>query len=411
MEILHDLCEINGTSGREEKVREYILDRIGDKASCTVNPLGCVIAEYKAKPADRKLMISAHMDEVGFIITYINDDGTLSFDCVGGVSPDACAGRQVTVDGNPSVRDTDKCCPVGTSDKALDVESDRAADRYVSSNVSTKSLRPVGNDEKAQNGESDRAADRYVSSNVSAKPLRPVGGGIGTRPIHNLSADERKTPVRFRDLYIDIGAKDREEAERYVSIGDSAYFLTGWNVSRDGYIRSKAIDDRIGCAVMLTMIIMGLPEYDTTFTFVTQEEVGLRGSRTAAFTVQPDMAIVIEATTAADIPLSEGAQRCCELGKGAVVSYMDRSTLYDRQMYDLSRRIAAEKGIGWQTKTVVAGGNDSGAIHISGKGVRTMAISVPCRYLHTPSSVAYGKDMFDVFDLVCEMERALREEI
>ncbi|MBQ8979179.1 MAG: hypothetical protein IJ080_05395, partial [Oscillospiraceae bacterium] len=207
MEILHDLCEINGTSGREEKVREYILDRIGDKASCTVNPLGCVIAEYKAKPTDRKLMISAHMDEVGFIITYINDDGTLSFDCVGGVSPDACAGRQVTVDGNPSVRDTDKCCPVGTSDKALDVES-------------------------------DRAADRYVSSNVSAKPLRPVGGGIGTRPIHNLSADERKTPVRFRDLYIDIGAKDREEAERYVSIGDSAYFLTGWNVSRDGYIRS-----------------------------------------------------------------------------------------------------------------------------------------------------------------------------
>lgn len=338
MELLRDLCEIDGTSGREDRVRSYVLDKIGDKAECTVTQLGCVIARYKAEHTDSTLMISAHMDEVGLIITYINDDGTLAFDCVGGVSPDACGGRQITVgDGIP--------------------------------------------------------------------------GCIGTRPIHELSADERKTPVKFSDLYIDIGAKDREEAEKYVSLGDAAYFTAGWHESCDGYIRSKAIDDRLGCAVMLTMILADLPVYDTVFTFVTQEEVGLRGARTAAYAVDPDMAIVIEATTAADIPMSEGAQRCCELTRGAVVSYMDRSTIYDREMYDLSRLTAEAAGIGWQTKTVVAGGNDSGAIHISGDGVRTMAVSAPCRYLHTPCCVAHKSDMFDVLDLVTEMEHTLHEKI
>ncbi len=339
MELMQELCAINGTSGREERVRRYILDKISDKCDCTVTPLGCIIAKYKGrKTPDKKLMISAHMDEVGFIITYINEDGTLSFDCVGGVSPDACAGRQIIVgDGIP--------------------------------------------------------------------------GCIGSRPVHNLTPDERKTPLRFSDLCIDIGAKDGEEARTLVSVGDDAYYLTGYHGSRDGYIRSKAIDDRAGCAVMIAMILEDVPEYDTTFTFVTQEEVGLRGARTAAYIVQPDMAIVLEATTAADVPLSSGAQRCCEVGRGAVVSYMDRSTLYDHEMYELSRKKAQENDIPWQTKSVVAGGNDSGAIHISCGGVRTMAISVPCRYLHTPCCVAKREDIVDTYRLACVMEKALYEEL
>ncbi|MDE6600408.1 MAG: M42 family peptidase, partial [Oscillospiraceae bacterium] len=135
--------------------------------------------------------------------------------------------------------------------------------------------------------------------------------------------------------------------------------------------------------------------YDCVFTFVVQEEVGLRGSRTAAYSVDPDFAIVLEATTAADIPLASGEKRCCELGKGAVVSHMDRSTIYDKELYRLSREIASENGIGWQTKTMVAGGNDSGAIHISRGGVRTIAISAPCRYLHSPSCVVKLSDLED----------------
>lgn len=328
--LLKELCEINGASGREEKVREYILNRIGDRCSCRVTPLGCIIADYKGKASDKKLMISAHMDEVGLIVTGINSDGTLSFNCVGGVDPDVAAGRQIIMESG-------------------------------------------------------------------------MYGAVGSKAVHNMSADEKKNPPKFDGLYIDIGAKDKEEAEKYIRPGDYAYFTCGYNVSPDNIIRAKAIDDRAGCAIMLAMILESIPEYDCTFTFVTQEEIGLRGARTAAFDVSPDYALVLEATTAADVPLSDGNQKCCMLGKGPVVSYMDRSTVYDRQLFEISKQAAEDNGIKWQTKTMVAGGNDSGAIHISRSGVRTIAISVPCRYLHSPCCVINEEDYFESFALACAM--------
>ena len=141
-------------------------------------------------------------------------------------------------------------------------------------------------------------------------------------------------------------------------------------------------------------------EYDTYFAFTVQEEVGLRGATAAAFGVNPDFAIVLEATTAADIPLASGEKKCCIVGNGPVVSYMDRSTIYDKELYNLSRETAKANGLGWQTKTMVAGGNDSGAIHISRGGVRTMAVSIPCRYLHSPSCTAKLSDMEDSMKLV-----------
>ncbi len=329
--LLKELCEINGASGREEKVREYILSKIADKCICRVTPLGCVIAEYKGrKSPDKKLMISAHMDEVGLIITGINSDGTLNFNCVGGVDADAVIGRQIT----------------------------------------------IGNG---------------------------MNGAVGSKAIHNMNEEERKAPPKFDSLYIDIGATDKAEAEKYISPGDYAYFTCGYHAAESGYIRSKAIDDRAGCAIMLAMILENAPEYDCTFTFVTQEEIGLRGARTAAFDAAPDFALVLEATTAADIPMSDGDKRCCLIGKGPVVSHMDRSTVYDRQMYALSARIAEKNNIGWQTKSLIAGGNDSGAIHISRSGVRTCAVSIPCRYLHTPCCVINENDYFESYALALAM--------
>ncbi|MGN0696526.1 MAG: M42 family metallopeptidase [Oscillospiraceae bacterium] len=329
--IFRELCELDGASGGEGKVREYILDKInGCCESVTVNPLGCIIAEKKGrKPADSRVMISAHMDEVGFIITDIRPDGTLAFTAVGGIDADVCAGRQITVNG--------------------------------------------------------------------------LDGVIGTVAVHNLSEEKRKKPVSFDDLYIDIGADSREEAEENVSRGDYAHFVCGYEVSDDGFVTAKAIDDRAGCAIMLDMIINDVLEHDCVFTFVTQEEVGLRGSRTAAFTVDPDFAIVLESTTAADIPLSEGDKKCCFCGEGAVISYMDRSTIYDRELYDIANRLAAENDISCQTKLVVAGGNDSGAIHITRGGIRTAAISVPCRYLHSPSCTAKLSDIDAVYELAVKL--------
>ncbi len=331
--LLKELCELNGASGAEDRVREYILEKIGDICRCHVTPLGCIIAEYKGKQPCKRLMISAHMDEVALIITGINSDGTLNFNCTGGVEADAVIGRTV----------------------------------------------------KLENG---------------------LNGAVGSKAVHNMSEDERKAPPKFDSLYIDIGAADREQAKALVNVGDYAYFTDGYH-SEYGYIRSKAIDDRAGCAIMLAMIIENELDYDCTFTFVTQEEIGLRGARTAAFEVAPECALVIEATTAADIPLSDGDKKCCILGNGPVVSYMDRSTVYDRRLYTLSQSVANNYDIPWQTKSVIAGGNDSGAIHLSRGGVRTCAISVPCRYLHTPCCVINEKDYFDTYRLTASMAKQI----
>lgn len=322
-ELLKRLCLINGTSGDEGRVRDFIISQITGCCDYFVDPLGSIIAFKKGvKPAKNKVMVSAHMDEVGMIVTSVKSDGTLTLSPVGGVDPRVAVGRPVRV------------------------------------------------------GDGD------------------IVGVIGAKAVHNLSEDEKKTAPKFSALYADIGAEDKAAAERLVSPGDRVHFHSDFTEFGDGFVTAKAIDDRFGCAVMIELLRSELP-YDCTFTFVVQEEVGLRGAKAAAYTADPELALVLEATTAADIPLASGEKRCCELGKGAVVSYMDRSTVYDSELYGLSRQAAEEKGIGWQTKTMVAGGNDGGAIHVSRGGVRTLAISAPCRYLHSPSCTVKLSDLED----------------
>lgn len=320
---LTELCSLDGISGDERSVREYIIAAIDGKCEYRTDNLGNLIVFKRGRERPKnKVMISAHMDEVGLIVTSVKDDGTLTLAAVGGVDTGVVIGRRIRV------------------------------------------------------GKSK------------------IQGVIGAKAVHNLTDDEKDKMPSLSSLYADIGVSSREEAEKLVSAGDCVYFDSELYMMGEDYLCAKAIDDRFGCAVMLSLIETELP-YDCTFTFVVQEEVGLRGSRTAAYSVDPDFALVLEATTAADIPLADGEKKCCILGKGAVVSYMDRSTIYDRELFELSKSIAADNSIGWQTKTMVAGGNDSGAIHISRGGVRTLAVSAPCRYLHSPCCVARLCDMED----------------
>lgn len=321
LEHLEKLCTLCGTSGNEKEVREYICSQIDGKVAYNIDNLGNIIAFKLGKHTiDKKIMVCAHMDEVGMIVTYINEDGTLMFSMVGGIDTSVVIGRQVLV------------------------------------------------------GD------------------RKTGGVVGSKAVHNLSADERKSAPKQDSLFIDIGAGSKQEAEKLVSLGDFAYFASEYVELGGNKIKSKAIDDRAGCAIMLDLIGKEL-EYDTYFVFNVQEEVGLRGARTSAFNVQPDFAIVLETTTASDIPSVSGNKRVCELGKGAVISYMDRATVYDRELYKLATETARENNIPYQTKTMIAGGNDSGAIHVSAYGVKTTAISAPCRYLHSPSCVAEIADI------------------
>ncbi len=341
-ELLKELCLINGVSGDEKDVRDAIIEKIKDKCEYKIDNLGNLICFKKGrKSSGKKLMICAHMDEVGFIVTAVNPDGTLSFDMVGGVDAGVAIGRQVIV--------------------------------------------------------KNYSSGKFFS------------GVIGSTAVHNLSKDEREKAPAYGGLYIDIGAESKEEAEKNIALGDCVYFDSEFVSLGENCLKSKAIDDRAGCAMMIKLINEGT-EYDTYFVFNVQEEIGLRGSRASAFAVAPDFAIVLEATTAADIVGASGAERVCELGKGPVVSFMDRSTVYDKELYRLAFEIAKESGIPCQTKTMIAGGNDAGAIHISGRGVRTIAVSVPCRYLHSASCVINGNDLENSYALVEKLAKRICEQ-
>lgn len=150
---------------------------------------------------------------------------------------------------------------------------------------------------------------------------------------------------------------------------------------------------------MLINLIKSEPEYDMYFTFVVQEEVGLRGARPAAFTVNPDFALVIESTTAADVAEVDTSHQVCNLSKGATVTVMDRATVYDKEMISAAFELAEKNNIAVQYKRAVAGGNDSGAIHQSRGGVRTLAVSLPSRYIHAPSTAANLDDCERVLKL------------
>lgn len=333
LEYLKKLCELNGTSGDEYKVRDYILSEIKDKCKYSVDPMGNILAFKKGRNrAKNKVMLSAHMDEVGFIVTYICDNGFIKFTNVGGVDPKVVEGRTIFF------------------------------------------------------------------------PESGVFGVVGNKALHLCSGDESKKVPPLDKLYIDIGAENKQEAEKYVSVGDCAYFSSDFISFGDGKIKAKAIDDRFGCAIMLKMINSEL-EYDLHFAFLVQEEVGCRGAGPAVFSIRPDYAVVLEATTASDIAGVSDENSVCKQKGGAVVSFMDRSTVYNRKMFKRAFEIAAEKSIKIQPKTTVAGGNDAGTIHKSCDGVYTIAISLPCRYIHSGSSVADIQDMQSCFDLavaLCE---------
>jgi endoglucanase len=333
MKLLKTLCALNGGSGDEKAVRDFILSEIGGFADKTeVDKIGNIIAFKKGKKPGKAVLIAAHTDEVGFIVTFIADDGTLGFAPVGGIDASAAAGKRVRING--------------------------------------------------------------------------LVGVVGVGAMHNLSAEERSKTPKFEALRIDIGAEDKKDAERFVKIGDRAYFESNFKEFGQGKIVSKAIDDRFGCAVLIDIIKSELP-YDCTFAFFAQEETGCRGSKAA--NISAEYAIIAETTTAADFDGVENEKQCCKIGGGAVISYMDRGAVYDSELFILAKQTAEKNNIKWQTKTLIAGGNDSSAVSIKNGGIKTAAVSLPCRYLHTGATVADKEDMKSVNALINALFKAINE--
>ena len=228
-----------------------------------------------------------------------------------------------------------------------------------------------------------------------------IPGVIGAVPLHLLSSNERRQVPKESDLRIDVGATSREEALSLVPPGQTATFLGPWT-EMGSLVRAKAIDDRLGCALLIELAKMDLP-YDITLMFTTGEEVGLRGARAGAYRVAPDISVSIETTTAADIDGVSGDARVCLLGKGVVVPFMDGGNIYDPELYRWTRQLADREGIPHQTKTRVAGGTDASAIAPSRGGVRTIALAAPSRCLHSPACVIHPDDAMAMLALAKQL--------
>jgi putative aminopeptidase FrvX len=327
-ETLKKLCALSGVSSHEDEVRDYIRQRVAPFADeIRVDSIGNLIVFKKGRSnTGNRLMVCAHMDEVGLMIRNITDDGYLKFSCVGGIDRRVLLGKRVFVG--------DKKYP----------------------------------------------------------------GIIGMKAVHLSTTEEMKKLPKLTDFYIDIGAENQEKAQDMVSLGDVATFSDDIAELGDGFLKAKAIDDRVGCGVMLKLLEEELP-MDCFFVFTVQEEVGTRGAFGAAFSVVPEIALILEGTTAADSPAMKGARKVCIPGKGPVISLIDGSTVYDRGLFELLRDLATEHQISWQVKHYLAGGTDAGAIQRSRSGVRVAGISAAVRYLHAPSSVVSLSDTDHILTL------------
>jgi putative aminopeptidase FrvX len=316
VERLRQLSEAMGVSGDESAVRKIVLEAIaGHVDEVRTDTLGNILAVKKGT-ADRpaRVMLAAHMDEVGLMIVGLESDGTLRFEAVGGVDDRVLLGQPVI----------------------------------------------VGHDR--------------------------LPGIIGAKPVHVLTEAEEKQVVKIDAMRIDIGVSSREAAASKVRLGDRATFATKFAWAGDT-VRGKALDDRTGCTALIE-ILRGKPfPFDLWAAFTVQEEIGLRGARVAAYAADPLVAFVLEGTVCDDMPKEDDVSPTTELGKGPALSLMDRGAIADRRLADHLVNTAQALGIPYQVKQPGVGATDAGSIHLARAGVPSVALAVPCRYIHAPAAL------------------------
>lgn len=326
---LKTLCEAQGLSGREEPVRRMILEactaRFGADA-VALDGVGSVIVTRKGTdPAKPRVMLAAHMDEVGLMAVSATEEGLIRFRAIGGVDSRVLVSKRVR-----------------------------------------------------------------VGYDAPDKPALP--GVIGAMAIHQQSAEERKAVLPIEQLYVDIGARDKAEAERLAPAGTMITFETPFTPFGEGLVYAKALDDRVGVYNLLRLLETPYAG-ELVFAFTSQEEVGCRGAAAAAYRVQPDIGLILETTSANDLGDTPDALKVCRVGEGVCVSFMDNASIADGGLYRDMLATAQREGIAHQIKQFVSGGNDGGAVQLAGEGARTIVLSVPCRNIHSPTTVCALSDI------------------
>ena len=318
---LRKLVSVYGPSGNENKIREYIENEIKDYVDeIIVDSMGNLIARKKGN--GKRVMIAAHMDQIGLMITSIDENGFLRFTNIGGISPYISLSQQVIF----------------------------------------------------ENG---------------------TIGVISSEPMEDISK------IKLSNLYIDIGANSKEEAEKSIMIGDICIYKSEYE-ENENVVFTPYLDDRVGCYIAIEAIRkIENPKNDLYFVFTVQEEVGLRGAKTSAYRIDPEIGIALDVTGSGDTPKSKPF--AVGLNKGTAIKVKDNSILTHPKLRGLMVELAKENNIQYQMEVLEFGGTDSGAIHLTKEGVITGAISVPTRYVHSTTEMASKNDILNCIKLLLKL--------
>ena len=324
LKLLERLSNACAVSGDESEVRKIVLEEVRPRADeVKVDALGNVLVTRRGKSEAPdghprlRVMLAAHMDEVGFMITRDEEDGIFRFETIGSIDARLLVGKPVW----------------------------------------------IGRDH--------------------------VVGVIGAKPIHLTERDELQNPISLETLRIDIGLGSGK-----VKLGDRAAFAT--HFSRLGpSMRGKALDNRIGVAILIELLKNPPENIDLLLAFTVQEEIGARGAGVAAYRFNPDLAFAIDSTPANDLPSwdsSENVTYNTRLGAGPALYIADRGTLSDPRLLRHLVSTAEASKIPYQIRQPGGGGTDAGSIHIRRSGIPSMSISVPGRYPHSPALISRIED-------------------
>jgi len=318
IELIKTLTETYGPAGNESRIRQVLRDMVKDKVDeLKVDALGNLIALRKGK-GGKKVMLAAHMDEIGIVVNYVDEKGFLRFSALGGVWPHTLLGNRVEFE----------------------------------------------------------------------------NGVVGVIGVEKLESPD-KVPT-FDKLYIDVGAESREDCP--VKVGDIGVFSRPL-IAQGQRLIAKAFDDRIGCAVLVKLLEeIKDCKHDLYVVFTVQEELGLRGAVTSAYGIAPDVGIAVDVTRTGDTP--EAPKMAVALGKGPAVKVKDARMISHPGVRQALIRAAEQNGIPYQLEVLEGGTTDAAAIQLTREGIPTGVISIPCRYIHTPSEMVDIRDVENAVKLL-----------
>src|SRR5690625_3548731 len=336
--MLKDLTDAKGISGHEKEAREVMEKYLAPYADeVYTDNMGSLIGKKSGDENGPKIMVAGHLDEIGFMVTRIDDKGFIYFQTIGGWWSQVMLAQRVTIMG----------------------------------------------------GKGD------------------VTGVIGSKPPHILSAEARKKPVKIEDMFIDIGASSKEEALEFgVKPGDSIvpYFEFS-QMKNEKMLLAKAWDKRIGCAIAIEVLKQLKDEEHPNVVYgvgTIQEEVGLRGVRTSANKIEPDIGFGVDVGIAGDTPGISDKYADSKLGKGPQIVLYDASMISHKGVRDFIINTADENDIPYQYTSMAGGGTDSGAIHLTANGVPSLSITIATRYIHSHAAILHRDDFENAVKLIVE---------